>query len=94
MNVGQLISLLELQDKNAEVRMSYAYGDRCGRICAPDITAVGEANVKYSEYTQEYCVTSVGSAVAFDDDDDESDYADEPQTTTAVVLFCSETEDF
>lgn len=74
MKVKDLIRSLETQDPEAEVRMSYDYGDYVHTMVAAKIRGVEEMTVKYSQYHNEYRVT----------DDDEEVNPDDYRT--AVVL--------
>ncbi len=67
MKVSELIELLQMEDRDAEVHFSYNYGDHWRTQVAPTVDSVETGYVKFSDYHRMPKVV----------DNDDFDYDDE-----------------
>jgi hypothetical protein len=79
MNVRELIEELKYMDPDAEVCLTYNYGDHWRTIVAPTVNSVEMGSVEYSEYHQMDKVSQ--------DDYEDDDREESGETPKQVVLL-------
>ena len=80
MTVGELIELLQQQDSESLVLLSYDYGDHCHTTVAENIASATEMDIVHSDYHKTYRVI---------EETEDDDYRDEEDKQRAVILSSS-----